>query len=815
MVQDLLVNIKFENKEKLKKLFPSIHDRKYHASCYLYINTLYIIIEYADRCFFISKYQILEESNLEIVDFSIDVYNHLFSILEDIGNNIPIELQIANKISDTDRKQELHLYIVAQDNDEPIKKNIPINQCPSQNDSFDFSEICGEDSLFRDVAEVKSEDWNELINVACLSSDYEIGTIPEIDFENNSTIAIHGRWSNQLYYEGVNSTQAYWGDIPAKVIKDRIETQVSNTNIALTAFLMNGSNIKLSDDCFSIKIETDKGAVIFPRQEIVYRVADIERKFQFIIYWSYCCRLKPSFVDRLIDWLPISQNVKLKLDNTGLIFDKGSNQLLISKQKFQLDTLIEIELSSNRIKKSLQALRYKYHDSPLALQKTIRLYIDIEDTPSNYPAYGVSFYEDNPKKPIKITNLNCLGDEYYYCFENQNTENVKIIISSKNKSVDASTEEKELIDRSNRNYLEIYRERRAWDSLDDWINSSILNLDLKAAAISARRLKKNHYSDEAHDIAHTLIIHKTFQTATVDIVRAIPCAEDVIRGLTNVELPKITKLCAEMVYQIAVIYNMAQHSSKLETEILTVFGLALIGEKAIEAGIACIGYKGVTSTLLSASSKALMIFAIGNAARIYYQEQYLAISGELNILKDASQNYLDGITDELAVEELIKEEIESEFRIDYTQLEEYLKRGKWKKADIETGLIIKHFCRIFGCDINVDLLKNIPKNEILKLDTLWSKYSNGKFGFGIQKKIYKKTGKNIDLFGEKVGWYIDNGWFSVSFSWISYYQIIFSLDSHKGHLPAFWLDIISDSGKTEKKINNSLKIILEREDIEF
>jgi hypothetical protein len=85
---------------------------------------------------------------------------------------------------------------------------------------------------------------------------------------------------------------------------------------------------------------------------------------------------------------------------------------------------------------------------------------------------------------------------------------------------------------------------------------------------------------------------------------------------------------------------------------------------------------------------------------------------------------------------------------------------------------------------------------------LWLKFSNGKFGFSVQKEIYQQLGGtrefNLDLwekFCDTVGWRreklkqpnilgIPVGKSYWERDWISYYELNFDLyDSPKGHLP--------------------------------
>jgi len=66
---------------------------------------------------------------------------------------------------------------------------------------------------------------------------------------------------------------------------------------------------------------------------------------------------------------------------------------------------------------------------------------------------------------------------------------------------------------------------------------------------------------------------------------------------------------------------------------------------------------------------------------------------------------------------------------------------------------------------------------------LWVKYSKGKFGFSVQKKIYQSLGgikeydrKVWETFGDVVGWRKGG-------KWLEYKKFTFSLEHYEGHLP--------------------------------
>ncbi len=125
-------------------------------------------------------------------------------------------------------------------------------------------------------------------------------------------------------------------------------------------------------------------------------------------------------------------------------------------------------------------------------------------------------------------------------------------------------------------------------------------------------------------------------------------------------------------------------------------------------------------------------------------------------------------------------------------MRDLLAAGKWKEADEETtNCMLKAAKRKKKGWLRVRDINNFPCEDLRTIDQLWVKYSNGKFGFSVQKQIYQSLSgtrqydrKLWEAFGDKVGWYQGGEWFR-------YDDLTFSLDTHyMGHLPAF--DYISD-----------------------
>jgi hypothetical protein len=82
----------------------------------------------------------------------------------------------------------------------------------------------------------------------------------------------------------------------------------------------------------------------------------------------------------------------------------------------------------------------------------------------------------------------------------------------------------------------------------------------------------------------------------------------------------------------------------------------------------------------------------------------------------------------------------------YEQLATYLKAKEWEKADRETNkLMLSAVGKESGQGLEPDDVRNFPCDELLAIDRLWVKHSNGLYGFSVQKQIYAECGGNLDF----------------------------------------------------------------------
>ena len=133
----------------------------------------------------------------------------------------------------------------------------------------------------------------------------------------------------------------------------------------------------------------------------------------------------------------------------------------------------------------------------------------------------------------------------------------------------------------------------------------------------------------------------------------------------------------------------------------------------------------------------------------------------------------------------LADELDSKGVVDYTYLRDLLAAGEWQKADRETETVmIKASGREQEGWLSEEDLETFPCEDLRTINELWVKYSDGRFGFSVQKHIWESiegTNKDEDVevwksFGNKVGWRVND-------SWIGYRNLTFSLDAPEGHLP--------------------------------
>ena len=163
---------------------------------------------------------------------------------------------------------------------------------------------------------------------------------------------------------------------------------------------------------------------------------------------------------------------------------------------------------------------------------------------------------------------------------------------------------------------------------------------------------------------------------------------------------------------------------------------------------------------------------------------------------------------ELEIEAELQQLKSSVSNLLYQQLESYLRNGQWKEADSETyRLMIQKVGKEVGQRFESEDLENFPCEDLRTIDSLWVKYSSGKYGFSKQKKIWQECDSPMSYdddwkkFGARLGWRRGEDWLDYDeLNWEREIQTITPV----GHLPGYWCTVYWGDGYGVSRAISSL-----------
>jgi hypothetical protein len=122
--------------------------------------------------------------------------------------------------------------------------------------------------------------------------------------------------------------------------------------------------------------------------------------------------------------------------------------------------------------------------------------------------------------------------------------------------------------------------------------------------------------------------------------------------------------------------------------------------------------------------------------------------------------------------------------IDYTPLKELLAAENWKEADKLTfDLILRLANKEETGSIDVASVAKLSCGELREINELWLKYSEGRYGFTVQKGVWERVScKTVDEhIWTDFGWCV--GWCGNDRKWLPYEEIGSSIFPPVGHFP--------------------------------
>lgn len=425
------------------------------------------------------------------------------------------------------------------------------------------------------------------------------------------------------------------------------------------------------------------------------------------------------------------------------------------------------------------------------------------------------------------------------------------------------------------NELKSQANSEAWNKLIGWVSEWILSrvksyvnraitpfkellldMDLKEAKRQVEELKSKFPDYPPDEIAKILIGQTCLEVAGISLQESLKAQayvkeidsqiEIAISMIARRNLKTITNECAEMVYKIAMIYGFDMDNPIRIFEVLAAFGIAWLGNRAIDAGIGLledigllqVGFYGETT--IRAGSKALMILTVGYAARQFYREKLKANELLKNqtafkwVVKSSQNSELYNIRNDEDLPTIIRQNImpqsptlntpkhktpdpkhktpeqkkppepktEREPKIninrdaenlsiksprgmDYSQLENLLKCGEWKASDKETRrIMLKLVKREKWNWFDDESIRCLPGEHLSYIDYLWKSNSGDRFGFSVQKSIYNALEGTGEYDAEIWSKFATKIGWKREENWLFYCDLQFDVNAPKGHLPA-------------------------------
>jgi len=129
----------------------------------------------------------------------------------------------------------------------------------------------------------------------------------------------------------------------------------------------------------------------------------------------------------------------------------------------------------------------------------------------------------------------------------------------------------------------------------------------------------------------------------------------------------------------------------------------------------------------------------------------------------------------------------SDCGMDYVPLATMLATGQLAEADQFTrdALIEIAGSKEKGRDfVYWTEVKDIPSTDLATIERLWNKFSGGKFGYSVQKNIWKKSKGDFEVFCRKIGWTTKDGEVERKKRWFGASEFMYDVKkAPNGHLP--------------------------------
>ncbi len=229
---------------------------------------------------------------------------------------------------------------------------------------------------------------------------------------------------------------------------------------------------------------------------------------------------------------------------------------------------------------------------------------------------------------------------------------------------------------------------------------------------------------------------------------------------------------------------------------------SVLSEQSSSTGVCCLSGLEELKPHLSSKSKETRIAVLSQALKCGQPGKdwiFKIVKNETGPVQWGAYDVLwDSANDSTRQQLLQYWPLHSDVGVDYTRLRDLLAAGRWKEAEGETKRVMLQAAgREKEGLLDRESSENFPKQDLRTIDQLWVKFSNGRFGFSVQKRILERlVGQenvnpetseryscaedfkaHINEFGEYVGW-------RMAGNWLNFRDVTFDSSAPEGHLPS-------------------------------
>lgn len=152
-----------------------------------------------------------------------------------------------------------------------------------------------------------------------------------------------------------------------------------------------------------------------------------------------------------------------------------------------------------------------------------------------------------------------------------------------------------------------------------WLKAAVGRVDKQKAVAEVAKLKAEHLTETAEELAHRVIVDTTLKAGGIGLVTNI--IPPVALSLFAVDLAAISALQSEMLYRVAAIYDFDVDDPARKGEALTVFALSLGSTTVLKSGLSVVELIPLVGAAVGAGSNAGLLYSFGIAASQFYQRK--------------------------------------------------------------------------------------------------------------------------------------------------------------------------------------------------